>query len=200
MGPAIRSEGYLDPEDLQLLASAGGSTSYHQKSIAWTHADQVVPHLASLGSDLFLQRPVRGHLELVVSQEPRSGRTDVQAGASSKASPTRSGHACPTTKEERSTAQASSRLERGKSGGRGSSSRPLWPLPLEEHRVRKSLGRRMKPLHKATRRQRPILRWTRQAHLPYQSLPLLELPSDAADAFCRDRNRRIPPRRSLLLL
>ncbi|EST09115.2 B-block binding subunit of TFIIIC [Kalmanozyma brasiliensis GHG001] len=60
------NDGFLDPDDLQLLASAGGSTSYHRRSTAWTSADQIGPHLATLGTDLYPSTPGAG--------APRIGR------------------------------------------------------------------------------------------------------------------------------
>ncbi|CDU25072.1 uncharacterized protein SPSC_04906 [Sporisorium scitamineum] len=51
------NEGFLDPDDLQLLASAGGSSSYHRRSAAWTAPEQVSNHLASLAKDLYTPTP-----------------------------------------------------------------------------------------------------------------------------------------------
>ncbi|TKY88563.1 hypothetical protein EX895_002552 [Sporisorium graminicola] len=54
------NEGLLDPDDVQLLASAGGSSSYHRKSAVWTAPDQVSQHLASLGKDVYTPTPGKG--------------------------------------------------------------------------------------------------------------------------------------------
>ena len=54
------NEGYLDPEDLELLASAGGTSSFHLKSTAWTAPEQVAQCLTSLSKDLFTPTPRKG--------------------------------------------------------------------------------------------------------------------------------------------
>ncbi|CBQ69422.1 conserved hypothetical protein [Sporisorium reilianum SRZ2] len=54
------NEGFLDPDDVELLASAGGSSSYHRKSATWTAPDQVSHRLASLAKDLYTPTPGKG--------------------------------------------------------------------------------------------------------------------------------------------
>ncbi|SPO24223.1 uncharacterized protein UTRI_03491 [Ustilago trichophora] len=51
--------GYLEPDDLELLASAGGASSFHRKSTAWTAPEQIADRLASLSKDLFTPTPRR---------------------------------------------------------------------------------------------------------------------------------------------
>lgn len=54
------NEGYLDQNDLDLLASAGGPSCFHRMSTAWTAPEQVSEGLASLSKDLFTPTPRKG--------------------------------------------------------------------------------------------------------------------------------------------
>ncbi|SPO23972.1 uncharacterized protein UTRI_03491_B [Ustilago trichophora] len=54
------NEGYLEPDDLELLASAGGASSFHLKSTAWTSPEQIAHRLTSLSKDLFTPTPRKG--------------------------------------------------------------------------------------------------------------------------------------------
>lgn len=61
------NEGYLDQDDLDLLASAGGPSCFHQLSTSWTAPEQVSEGLASLSKDLFTPTRRKG--------APRLGRS-----------------------------------------------------------------------------------------------------------------------------
>ncbi len=58
------NEGYLDQQDIDLLAAAGGPSSFHRKSIAWTAPQQAVEKLMSLSKDLFTPTPRKGGARL----------------------------------------------------------------------------------------------------------------------------------------
>ena len=70
------NEGILDPQDLQLLASAGGSTSYHRKSTSWTTSEQVGHHLTELGKDLFTPTPGKGAKKIGRPPKKRDSDSD----------------------------------------------------------------------------------------------------------------------------
>ncbi|SNX86420.1 uncharacterized protein MEPE_05129 [Melanopsichium pennsylvanicum] len=54
------NEGLLHQDDLDLLASAGGPSSFHTKSTAWTSPKQIGEHLAALSKDLSTPIPRKG--------------------------------------------------------------------------------------------------------------------------------------------
>ncbi|KAJ9474407.1 B-block_TFIIIC domain-containing protein [Pseudozyma hubeiensis] len=54
------NDGILDPDHVQLLAQAGGSTTYHLKSSAYDALAQVDRHLHTLSNDLFTPTPRKG--------------------------------------------------------------------------------------------------------------------------------------------
>ncbi|KAJ1025876.1 hypothetical protein NDA16_002502 [Ustilago loliicola] len=73
------NEGYLDPNDLDLLASAGGPSGFHRMSTAWAAPEQVSEGLASLSKDLFTPTPRKGGAR--IGRPPKKRPLDADSDA-----------------------------------------------------------------------------------------------------------------------